>query len=616
MSLLQDYSACLESIRELKVQFRELEKELIENSDEIEEVANCLEGLREREESPEASIEREIERRIRSLQEKRTTFLGETDEKFASVESEFRELCSKTEEEARNGVFGKSTLKKLERKVKSIESLMESFQIDVVESPTLRAETMESLSRRVKKFNSVYDEYSSIPKSTVEKSVDALTLHGVLSKCNNPQVSVLLQSLYVGLLATVFIGAPFVVLLGYLGVNAKELQSFLKLKRIEEKLIRCFLEVKASINCVHESMASEVRLRCDELLEDKRHEYDTKISKMREDREYFLKKYEEEEQRIEALREDEAFKEEFRSKVPEEIERQESEKAELEEKSERIKEDLECCQGKINEAEQNLSTLREQIESKYLSLTLGEERLLTPELFLGFNEDTEELITFNHNCDSVLVYYLPPQGNDTPDSVNDFILMIMVQLLCTLESPSVEFRVFNDFSGNRPYAPFTNEKLSGIVSVLTDSSEMQREFKTLRAEVVTRTSTIGKRADDIQSFNKLMIESKSLPLPYVFVVCHSLPVNCFNDSNLLFTLREGPRVGIIPIVFVSMNKLKSSLMENKTEECKKYYNLVSSFKSKAFQFDSVSGKLITCPDAQSDSLKFELEKVIKSRGRR
>lgn len=616
MDLLKEYTACLASIKEMEKQLEGYEDDLRENSRTLGEVEDLLDSLRERDEDPRVTAEREINRRLQKLQEDKVLFLDETDKNFASVNKEYRELCNNTREEARKKMFGKGTLQKLEKKVDSIEKLMASFKIDVVEAPEFKTETMATLSKRVKKFNKLYDEYLQLPKFSIEDSINVITLNGVLSKCKNPQVSVALQSLYVGLLATIFVGAPFVVLLGYLGVNAKELSNFIRIKKAEEKLIKAFLEVRASIECIHKSMESELNLRCDELLESKKHDYDVKIKKMEEDRDFFLSKYDKEEQTIEALREDKSFREEFRSKIPEEIKFQESERDSILEKDESIRSQMSQSQEKIEKAKSDLASLRNRIEEKYLSLTLGEDRLLTPELFLGFNDDTEEVITFNHNCDSVLVYYLSPRDNDTPDSVNDFILMIMVQLLCTLESPSIDFRIFNDYSGNRPYAAFTHEKLSGIVSVLADSSEMQREFKALRAEIITRTSTIGKRADDIQSFNKLMIESKSLPLSYVFVICHSIPTNCYTNTDLLYTLREGPRVGVIPVIFVSLEKLKASLATSNTEECKKYYNLILSLKTKPFQFDSVSGKLIVCPELLGRNLKSELEKATQGRGRR
>lgn len=616
MDLLKEYSVCLASIKEMQKQLESYEEDLRNNERNLREIDELLESLRERDEEPEIATEREISRRLQKLQMEKMAFLEETDRNFANVNTEYDELCLNTKEEARVKMFGKGALKKLEKKVESIAKLMSSFKIDIVEAPEFRTETMSTLSKRVKKFNKLYDEYIQMSKYSLEDSVDIITLNGVMSKCKNPQVSVALQSLYVGLLATIFLGAPFLVLLGYLGINIKELNSFLRTKKAEEGLIRAFLEVKASLDCIHRSMESELNLRCDELLESKKRDHDLKIKKMEEDRDFFLSKYDKEEQSIEALRDDESFKEEFKSKIPEEIKLQESEKDNFLVKAEEIQHQIKQSQEKIDKAKEDLNSYRAEIENKYLSLTLGEDRLLTPELFLGFNEDTKELITFNHNCDSVLVYYLSPKDSDTPDSVNDFILMIMVQLLCTLESPSVDFRIFNDYSGNRPYAAFTREKLSGIVTVLSDNSEMQKEFKALRAEIVTRTSTIGKRADDIQSFNKLMIESKSLPLSYVFVICHSVATNYYTNTDLLYTLREGPRVGVIPMIFVSLEKLKSSLNTGNTEECKKFYNLLLSLKTRPFQFDSVSGRLIACPELLDRNLKFELEKATKGRGRR
>lgn len=585
-------------------------------TNEIESISVLLEDLANRNEDIETIVDREINRRLFRLNEDRKKFLEKSENQLLELQQNYEKECSTITEEARKKIFGAGTIQKLKKKVAKIEEDMKGFKIDVDGMPTFTTETIDTLSKRVKTFNQLYDEYNNTSWFDLNKTVKILTLNNALGELKNPCVSVAVQTIYLGLLCSCLVGAPFLALAGYLGLNGLELSNFLKQKQKEKVLIKKFLEVKASMQCIDESMEAELKLRCETLLDDKKTAYNAETTRVEEDMNLMLDKFDKQEEQTQALRDDDDFKQDNASKIPEEIERQRQERDKINEEIQDCEEQLDRIKSHRDDALRDKARLKEQIEEKYLTLTLGEERLLPNELFLGFHEDTDELITFAHNCDTVVVYYQPPKGKDTPDSIDDFVLMIIVQLFCTLESPAIDLRIFNDYSGNRPYAAFTGKDYDDIVTIIASDSQVSKGLKELQEEIISRTGVIGKRADNIQDFNRLMIETKSLPLPYVFVVCHSLNSKYYSDPTFIYLMREGPRVGIIPLVFVSLTRIQTALRGGNSGELKKYYSLLNSFKTKPFQFDTVSGKLIVCPDAVSSSYKAELIKALKGKERR
>ena len=195
---------------------------------------------------------------------------------------------------------------------------------------------------------------------------------------------------------------------------------------------------------------------------------------------------------------------------------------------------------------EELASLRKQIEDIYCSkIKPGTSRLMVDELFLGFEDDGDlRLFEFNHS--STLVLYTGKSVD-----VSDLCMQIFVQMLREVNISATSFYIFDTEMGAPDFAPFTQDELSDVVHICSTKDQCTDAIKRVHSMLAVRNASIISLADDIQSYNENMIAQNSITYNYVILLIQDSGGAIYDNANFQQLCKSGPRVGIIPIVFVS-----------------------------------------------------------------
>jgi hypothetical protein len=248
-------------------------------------------------------------------------------------------------------------------------------------------------------------------------------------------------------------------------------------------------------------------------------------------------------------------------------------------------------QEELEGKKKELEELRKQIEDQFVNnCKPGTSRILTTELFLGFEKDGY-LRTFDFNGKSTLIIYSGQWQN-----MAKLNFMIFLEILKTTNISALSFYVFDTEMGAPDFAPFTQEDLSDVVKICSTKEQCTTSITRVHGMLEERNKNILAYSDNILTFNKEMLAKNSLTREYVIILAQESSGAILNNPQFQQLCKAGPRVGIIPFVFIQAEWF--------TEHCtgvgkdvQSCYDLLSSIDDNWFAYGGESDKLIKREDS-------------------
>lgn len=226
------------------------------------------------------------------------------------------------------------------------------------------------------------------------------------------------------------------------------------------------------------------------------------------------------------------------------------------------KKQLELVQNKKTE-------LRTVVAENYLNpKEPGDSKLLCKSFFLGF-DDNDELIEFRYDGLTTVVVY---KGAD--NSVNaPLITMMMMQLLSSMSMPSLKIAITDVRTGCADYAVFSPPTLSNRIVLCATNSDVNNIITEYHDEFISRSKEILTEARSLDEYNQRMLERRSLTRDYYILFLQDPGLKILSDQKFLQLCMSGPRVGIIPIVFLSHTMI-NDVLKGKDDKRVQLHNFV------------------------------------------
>lgn len=230
--------------------------------------------------------------------------------------------------------------------------------------------------------------------------------------------------------------------------------------------------------------------------------------------------------------------------------------------------------------------LKKQLTEEYLMpKNPGDSKLIPESFFLGF--DTEgALVEFDYDAKSTLIEYRGPDST----TVRDLIMMMVVQLLMAMDITCTSVVFVDTFTGGFDYSIFGGEELDSVFSIISTEDEARQLIESAHAEQTARSSKILTKADNIKAYNEMMIQRKSFTLDYRILIFQTLPQRLMSEDKFKQLCKNGPRVGIIPIIFLN-HQFLASAKQLRYEERVAIAGFIESLNDKMFIYDGLSYNL-------------------------
>lgn len=245
---------------------------------------------------------------------------------------------------------------------------------------------------------------------------------------------------------------------------------------------------------------------------------------------------------------------------------------------------------KIAMAKKTKEELLPQIRDLYLNPTEpGTSPFLIKSFLISIDEEKGKLDEFNYNGYSTFIMY---KGRNSSAN-KPLITMMLMQFMASMSLASLDIYLTDTYSAGMDYAPF-----SLCVSIKSTESDIKHLLETINDKLIERRDSIAAKEVDIEAFNKKRIETHGLTVPYILLIMQDLTVKEMTDDKLIQIAVNGPRVGIVPIVFVNhvyINELHN-VSEQDLLKLKKFfaafrYSQDNKLVDNTFVFEGTSGDL-------------------------
>lgn len=227
---------------------------------------------------------------------------------------------------------------------------------------------------------------------------------------------------------------------------------------------------------------------------------------------------------------------------------------------------------KIEIFENNRKELLPKIKEAYLSPTKpGTSPYLIKSFLISINEQTGALDEFNYNGRSTFIMY----KGENSSSNKPLITMMLMQFMASMTLASLEIYLTDIQSAGMDYAPFNS-----CVNITSDIGEIKKLLGTINDELITRRDSIAAVEDNIELFNRKRLENHGIATPYILLFLQDITISEMTDDKLIQLVANGPRVGIIPIIFINQLYLVglNELQPDKLNQLTKFFS--------AFQYSS------------------------------
>lgn len=235
--------------------------------------------------------------------------------------------------------------------------------------------------------------------------------------------------------------------------------------------------------------------------------------------------------------------EKIETRYSEKFKRLEEERSRLTYEQEKLSEDSVILINKLNDIGIEIENYKCSIHDKYWALSeIGSNKLLTNRLIIGMSGD--EIMSFELSQQSTFIVY---DGGDS--KLNSILINMMIAQFYADTCPNkLNIVIFDLKYTCRDYAMYS--KCEQLFTFIAENDAASNEIQFLYKELIYRKNQICTVADNIEEFNKSMMESGSLTLGYVIIIFQNATENILESNSFKQLCITGPMFGMIPIVFI------------------------------------------------------------------
>lgn len=190
----------------------------------------------------------------------------------------------------------------------------------------------------------------------------------------------------------------------------------------------------------------------------------------------------------------------------------------------------------------------------------ADSKLLISEFFFDF--DGNRPITLDLKNRAACIFYRAGTGDKEPVMLINLVKTIFVQFLLKMDPRAISLAIVDQQYGGRFFAKFNAARIgegsSGDESTLfrmrTSAEEVRTELESLYSEFKQRRYDVLTEKSDIETYNIGQIENRSKTLPYIVNIFYAYDEKVLEDEQLHQLIRNSLGVGIIPIIFIDIDK--------------------------------------------------------------
>lgn len=487
-----------------------------------------------------------------------------------------------------------------------IQEYREKLDTTNVEGLRVPVETQKQLRGRAIVFEKHYDIFKEVGEPFCKKVAEKAAFKDIFQSMDNPKVAVGCMTGYVlvGVIAALYL--PVVVIAGYIGMTVLSVRDALKMRESKLAIEKEFWLLEKSYENLEASYREEFKRQVQEANDKADVDYENALKEYAEEESSLKEEYQNLLKELEIMEKDPNFIARNLSIYRHKLDGLNREKEEYIEQIEESEEELNDCLDQIARLKIKLQSLRKQIEEKYMGeLKPGSNRLLTINLFLGFEKD-EAIRVFDFNGDSSVIFY----SGESSD-VTNLAMSIFLEILREVNIASLSFYVMDTDMGAPEFMPFTQKELSEVVTICSTKDQCIAVLNQVHSMLEERNRSILAYASNIRDFNKQMLDKNSLTREYVFLIVQESSGAILNNPKFQQICKAGPRVGIIPIVFISASWYIMQL-KGEGEEAKPAFELLSSIKTNWFSYSVENDAFIKRPASYIESNMKRLESAAQS----
>lgn len=471
-------------------------------------------------------------------------------QRLTDLKKRQQEITVEAEENRRNLLDNVKVDRNCEMTLKQCYAVLQHYRelLDTSESfgyPT-PLETYIELKARMNVLDNHCKLFMDNSEPLCKKIADVVSMKDIFTSIVNPKVAIGAMSVYLLAWLMGVMYFPLIAIAGYFSITAISVKGALSIEKERLALMKEYQILKQSYSNLEEIFKENFQRECDTANKQADEEYDKAIKEYAEDEKSLREDYEKLLEDLKIMETDPTFRADKLSVFRTQMDALVKKKKTIEGQISYIQDMINNINSDLIDMKEELASLRKQIEDIYCSkIKPGTSRLMVDELFLGFEDDGDlRLFEFNHS--STLVLYTGKSVD-----VSDLCMQIFVQMLREVNISATSFYIFDTEMGAPDFAPFTQDELSDVVHICSTKDQCTDAIKRVHFMLAVRNASIISLADDIQSYNENMIAQNSITYNYVILLIQDSGGAIYDNANFQQLCKSGPRVGIIPIVFVS-----------------------------------------------------------------
>ena len=471
-------------------------------------------------------------------------------QRLTDLKKRQQEITVEAEENRRNLLDNVKVDRNCEMTLKQCYAVLQDYKelLDTPESfgyPT-PLETYIELKARMNVLDNHCKLFMDNSEPLCKKIADVVSMKDIFTSIVNPKVAIGAMSVYLLAWLMGVMYFPLIAIAGYFSITAISVKGALSIEKERLALMKEYQILKQSYSNLEEIFKENFQRECDTANKQADEEYNKAIKEYAEDEKSLREDYEKLLEDLKIMETDPTFRADKLSVFRTQMDALVKKKKTIEGQISYIQDMINNINSDLIDMKEELASLRKQIEDIYCNkIKPGTSRLMVDELFLGFEDDGDlRLFEFNHS--STLVLYTGKSVD-----VSDLCMQIFVQMLREVNISATSFYIFDTEMGAPDFAPFTQDELSDVVHICSTKDQCTDAIKRVHSMLAVRNASIISLADDIQSYNENMIAQNSITYNYVILLIQDSGGAIYDNANFQQLCKSGPRVGIIPIVFVS-----------------------------------------------------------------
>lgn len=471
-------------------------------------------------------------------------------QRLADLKKKQQEITVQSEENRRNLLDNVKVDRKCEMALKQCYEILQDYKemLDTPEEfgyPT-PLETYIELKARMDILENHCKVFLDKSEPLCKRIANTVSMKDIFTSITNTKVAVGAMSVYLLAWLMSVMYFPLVAITGYLSITAISVKGALSIEKERLALMKEYQILKQSYSNLEEIFKENFQRECDSANKQADKDYEKAIKDYADEEKSLREDYEKLLEDLKIMETDPTFRADKLSVFRTQMDTLVKKKKTIEGQIAYIQDMINGINSDLIDMKEELAKLRKQIEDIYCAkIKPGTSRLMVDELFLGFEDDGSlRLFEFNHS--SALILY-----SGKSSDVSDLCMQIFVQMLREVNISATSFYIFDTEMGAPDFAPFTQDDLSDIVHICSTKDQCGEAIKSVHSMLAVRNASIISLANDIQSYNKEMIAQNSITYNYVVLLIQDSGGAIIDNANFQQLCKSGPRVGIIPIVFVS-----------------------------------------------------------------